>query len=284
MTGLWRSSLVVAAAAFLGAASACALMLWWAGLLPLRGFSAMSPAYCNVLKIPVYGEVITVRPTPQASAPLIGEEDFPSQDSTYAVSLEIEEAMRSASTDPNIKALLVDIDSGGGGPVAGLEIASAIRRFGRPSVAVIHEIGASSAYLAAAAADTIFASEESAVGSIGVSGSFLDQSEKNEREGITFHQLSSGPYKDTYSPDKPLTEAERALIMRDIKTSHENFVRAVAAFRKLPIEKVAAFADGSTLMGTDALEAGLIDQLGGTDDALSYLEEVIGEPVAVCLW
>ena len=128
----------------------------------------------------------------------------------------------------------------------------------------------------------VFASENSAVGSIGVSSSYTDISEKNRREGVTFHQLSSAPYKDTYNPDKPLTDAERALIMRDVNVSHDNFVRAVALYRGMPVESVAAFADGSTLPGQAALDAGLIDEIGGTEEALGYLEQAIGEPPAVC--
>jgi len=287
MADLWRGSLVVVAASFLGAGVACAIVLWWAGVLPPLFFSDASYQYCNVLKVPVHGTIVTVRPeaSPASISPEDPEDDaytLPPTDPTYAVSSEIEEMLRAAATDPTIKGLLVDIESYGGGPVAGDEIASAIRRFGKPSAAVIHEIGASSGYLAAAAADIVFASEDSSVGSIGATGSFIDQSKKNEKEGITYHQLSSAPYKDTFSPDKPLTEAERALIMRDIKISHDNFVRLIAEYRNQPIEKIAAVADGSTMMGKSALEAGLIDEIGGTEEALGYLEQAIGEPVAMC--
>jgi|SRR3989338_3513310 len=283
MIDLWRGSLVVAVA-FLGAAVATASVLWWAGLLPSLALSENAGEYCNVLKVPVYGTIVTIRPASSfAQAP--SEDDpglFPAPDTAFSISTEIEEMLRSARADPSIKALLVDVESGGGVAVAGTEIASAIRRFGKPSAAVIHDVGASAGYLAAAAADVVFASENSAVGSIGVSSSYTDISEKNRREGVTFHQLSSAPYKDTYSPDKPLTDAERALIMRDVNVSHDNFVRAVALYRGMPVESVAAFADGSTLPGQAALDAGLIDEIGGTEEALGYLEQAIGEPPAVC--
>ena len=267
MIDLWRGSLVVAVA-FLGAAVATASVLWWAGLLPSLALSENAGEYCNVLKVPVYGTIVTIRPASSfAQAP--SEDDpglFPAPDTAFSISTEIEEMLRSARADPSIKALLVDVESGGGVAVAGTEIASAIRRFGKPS----------------AAADVVFASENSAVGSIGVSSSYTDISEKNRREGVTFHQLSSAPYKDTYNPDKPLTDAERALIMRDVNVSHDNFVRAVALYRGMPVESVAAFADGSTLPGQAALDAGLIDEIGGTEEALGYLEQAIGEPPAVC--
>lgn len=282
MVDFLRGPLAVLAAAFIGAAAATTLVLWWGGLASLP--SPQAGAYCNVLKVPVYGEIVTIRPPTSLEGATEGDDPntSPPLEAAYAVSTEIEDSLRAAARDPNIKALLVDIESGGGGPVAGVEIASAIKRFGRPSAAVIHEIGASSGYLVAAAADTVFAADESQIGSIGVTSSFADQSKKDEKEGLTFHQLSSGPFKDMFNLAKPLTEAERALIMRDIQISHDNFVRQVAVYRNQPVEKIAALADGSTLMGKAALEAGLIDAIGGTDEALQYLEQAIGEPVALC--
>jgi len=187
-----------------------------------------------------------------------------------------------ASEDPNIKALLIDIDSGGGGAVAGEEIAMAVKRFGKPSAAVIREMGASSGYFVATAADTIFASEASSVGSIGTTYSYVSQYEKNKKEGYTFESLSSGPYKDMFSADKPLTDDERALIMRDIKIDRDNFVKRVAEYRNQPVEKIDALADGSTMLGQQALENGLIDKIGGTEEALAYLEQAIGEPPVLC--
>ncbi|MDP3645921.1 MAG: signal peptide peptidase SppA [bacterium] len=283
MNNLWHGSLVVVVASFLGAGVATSGVFLLVYFLPDNSNGNVPPAYCNVVRVPVYGEVVTIRPG--TSEPAISEDDATTPrivDTTYTVSTEIEETLRSAKGDESIKALLIDVDSYGGSPVGAIEIATAIRRFGRPTAAVIHGVGASAGYLIATAADTIFASEESNVGSIGVTGSYTDQSEKNRKEGITFHQLSSGPYKDTYSPDKPLTEAERGLIMSHIQTSHDNFVRIVAGYRQLSIEKVATLADGSTLMGRVALEAGLIDQLGGTEEALQYLEQAIGESATVC--
>lgn len=278
-----RGWFFVFVAAFLGASGATALILWFAGILPLS-ILGESASYCNVLKVPVYGEMVTIRPTLSSSSPEEGEEGVGPSDTMLSVSTEIEETLRAASQDPSIKGLLVDIDSGGGGAVAGVEVAAAIARFGKPSVAVIHEVGASSAYLAASAADIIFASEESAVGSIGVTGSYVEQVKKNEKEGVTYHQLSSAPYKDVYSPDKLLTENERALIMRDIKISHDNFVRDVAEYRGLPVEKVAVLADGWAPLGKAALEAGLIDRIGGTEEALGYLAEALGEEPVLCTW
>src|SRR3989344_1670221 len=133
MIDLWRGSLVVAVA-FLGAAVATASVLWWAGLLPSLALSENAGEYCNVLKVPVYGTIVTIRPA-SSFAPAPSEDDpglFPEPDTAFSISTEIEEMLRSARADPSIKALLVDVESGGGVAVAGTEIASAIRRFGKP--------------------------------------------------------------------------------------------------------------------------------------------------------
>lgn len=272
------------ASAFIGAAVACGLMLWGAGfMLPFTDSDAYG--YCNVLKVPVYGSITTIRPADASSSDQLPEEDtttYPTYDTNYTISMEIEETIRLASQDPTVKGFLVDIESYGGTPAASHEIARAIRKSGKPSAAVVHEFGTSGAYLVAASTDIIFASEESMVGSIGVTSSYVDNVEKNKKEGLTYNQLSSVPFKDAGSPDKPLTSAERALFMRDIQISHDNFVETVASFRNLPLEHVSSLADGSTIMGEAALEKGLIDAIGGTEEALGYLEQAIGEPVSVC--
>jgi protease-4 len=200
----------------------------------------------------------------------------------YTVANEIEDMLRDVSTDDGIKAILVDVDSPGGGVVSGQEIANAIRKSGKFSVSVIHEIGASAGYLAAAAANKVFAGRDSEVGSIGVTASYLNQYEKNQREGIKYEQLSSGTYKDTYSPDKPLTADERSLIMRDINMARDHFVTLVSEYRNIPVEDVDKLADGSTMLGDAALNNKLIDNLGTTWEALDALEAEIGEPVSLC--
>ena len=276
--------LLITIGAFLGAGAASLATLWFAGFFPPVG-SAGGSQYCNVLRLPVYGTIVTFRPPAEFQDPSndpSSPDQPPVPDTSFAVSGEIEDSLRMASTDPNIKALLVDVDSGGGGAVAGLEIAAAIKKFGKPSAAVIHELGASSGYLVATAADILFASEASSVGSIGTTYSYVSQYEKNKKEGYKFESLSSGPYKDMFSADKPLTDAERALIMRDIKIDRDNFVKRVAEYRHQPVEKIDALADGSSMLGEQALENGLIDRLGGTEEALSYLEQAIGEPPVLC--
>ncbi len=233
---------------------------------------------CNVLKINIHGTIVSTDSGGMSTA--VATNTY--AETGFAIASDITSAVRSAAMDENIKGLLIDVDSGGGGAEAGAEIAHAVQKFGKPSVAIIHEVGASSGYLIASAADTVVASEDSTVGSIGSTSSFLNYSAKDLKEGITYVQLSSGPYKDIFSPDKPMTTAERALIMRDITISRDNFVDLVARNRHQSTSSISELADGSAMLGAAALAHGLIDIIGYSDDAEKVLESKIGEPVNIC--
>jgi len=203
-------------------------------------------------------------------------------ESVITTSEDTEYYINQANFDPDIKAIMIEIDSGGGAPVAGEEIAEAISRAHKPTVALIRQTGASAAYWAASAADYIFASKNSDIGSIGVTMSYIDNTIQNQRDGLSYVQLSSGRFKDMGDPDKVMTYEEKNLLMRDLKIIHNNFIEAVAKNRGLQIEEVQKIADGSSVLGERALELGLIDEIGGIYDVKEYLKEKIGEDVRLC--
>jgi len=186
--------------------------------------------------------------------------------------------------DDYIEAIIVEIDSYGGSPVASEEIANALKSAGKTTVAVIREGGVSGAYLIATGADKIYASKMSDVGSIGITMSYLDYSQQNRKDGITYQQLSAGKFKDTGDPDKTLTAEEKALLMRDIKKLHTIFIEAVAKNRNLDIETIEKLADGSSMLGQDAKANGLIDEIGNIEDAENWLKtELQIEPI-LCIY
>jgi len=195
---------------------------------------------------------------------------------------DIVNAIEKAEKDDDVKAIVLEIDSHGGGPVAAEEIANALKRAEKPTIALIGEYGTSAAYYAATGADIIFASQNSTVGSIGISMSYTDNAKKNEEDGLTFNQLSVGKFKDTGAYDKPLTSEEKELLMRDINILHENFIKVVADNRNLDIEKVRQLADGSDMLGQMALENNLIDHIGGRYEVEEYLREKLGGDVEIC--
>ena len=230
--------------------------------------------YCNVQGIELHGGLYTYIPSVEGEDPSVYESLY----TDTVASESIVGQIRMAEEDESIKAILVEIDSSGGGPVAGEEVMRAMKESTKPVVALIREQGLSAAYLAATGADRIFASESSDVGSIGVTMSYLEEADPDGK----YNQISSGKFKDAGNPSKPLTEEERQLFMRDVLILHENFVRMVSENRNLPIEKVKAIADGSSVLGATAKQLGLIDEIGGWTEAEKYLEGVIGEKAEVC--
>ena len=187
-----------------------------------------------------------------------------------------------AQNNPQIKSVLLSIDSGGGDAVAGEEVANALKEFDKPSVAVIRGLGASAAYWASTGADKIYTSKLSEVGGIGITASYLDETVKNSKDGYTYVNLVSAPYKDLGDPNKSLSTQERALIMRDIQKMHDIFVDDISINRNIERSDVDQMSDGMTFLGIDALSAGLTDEIGSLADATRYLEEQMGQGAEVC--
>ena len=228
-------------------------------------------ADCNVTGIELHGSLFTYLSDSDSES---GEDIVSSEEIVYWI--------EDAEKDSTFKAILLEVDSYGGSPVAAEEVADALKRAEKPTVALIREGGVSAAYWAATGADNIFASKNSDVGSIGATMSYLDASRKNQLDGFNYVDLSSGKFKDTGNPDKPLSAEERVLLMRDVNILHNNFISAVAENRNLDIEKVRALADGSTLLGEMALENGLVDRIGGIFEVKEFLKEMIDEDVEIC--
>ncbi|MDO8589974.1 MAG: signal peptide peptidase SppA [bacterium] len=226
---------------------------------------------CNVLAFSIKGYLSTYLP----SQPEGQEVDVSSsEDIVYGI-------LR-AQNDPDIKAVMLSIDSPGGDGVAGEEIARALKSLDKPSVAVIRGIGASAAYWAATGADKIYASKISDVGGIGVTASYLNESNKNAKDGYTFVELSSAKYKDTGDPNKPLTQEEKEILLSDVRKAHNVFVKDVATNRGLELKAVESLANGLTYIGEDALKSGLIDEIGDITTATKYVEDQIGEKAEFC--
>lgn len=267
----------------LAAVAAIGLLAFWAGLWlwgdwndEWSGFNSQfyaSDGYCNIAIVPITGDITTL-PYP--------EDPLAESSSQYQTALvdDVLFQLRVAEYDPYIEGILVRIDSLGGAPVASEILTDAFRSSPLPVAALIREAGTSGAYLAATGADTIFASPLSDVGGIGVTMSYVDNVGKNAKEGLGYVQLSSAPFKDYGDPNKPLTAAERALLERDLKIYHEEFVKKVAENRDLPVEDVAKLADGSSVPGALALENGLIDALGNQDATRAWFAKELGMPAA----
>jgi len=235
----------------------------------------VSDGVCNIAVASVSGGITTI-----SGATTTEEEDSFITNADDVIAL-----LRSAEADLNVLGVIINIDSLGGAPVASELIANALKNLSLPTVALIREFGTSGGYLAATGADTIIASPFSDVGSIGVTLSYLENWEKNAKEGLRFVSLSSGKYKDYGNPDKPLTAEERTLLERDLKIYHDQFVKEVSENRNLPIEDISKLADGSSMPGELALQNKLIDALGDQETARAWFAGELGisnEEVIFC--
>lgn len=219
---------------------------------------------CNVLGLTVYGDIGTY-------------------DGGYAfTSSNHIRSMLDYVQDTAIKAVLVEVDSSGGSPVAGDEIMQLLAEQPVPVVASIRELGASAGYMSILSADRIFMHKYGTVGSIGIIYPHYDYTEKNKQDGIKYEPIQSAPMKDAGSPDRPMTEAERAAIQAEIDYLFDGFVDSVAMYRNLSRVAVLESATGATFMAPEALKRGLIDEVGGIQEVRKYLSEEIGEPAVVC--
>ena len=230
---------------------------------------------CNVLPINIRGDIQTY-----FSSDLYDDNGYLNVDGTS--SEDIQATIMDIENYPNIKAILVVVDSYGGKAVAGEEISNLWKQSSKPVIALIRSAADSAAYYSISSSDYIFASEMSDIGSIGVTQSGLINVKKNEKEGLTFIELNTGKYKDILNPDKPVTVDELRYIKAQLQIVHDKFVTDVSRNRSIPIDKVKNMADGSSVLGKKAIELGLIDEIGDYYDATAYISKIIGESVQIC--
>jgi protease-4 len=225
--------------------------------------TGISDGTCNVAVLPIEGEIWPFYG--MSYTPLIVTPEM------------VETSMDTIEEDDTIKAVLIEINSPGGLPVASERIAERLRNSSLPTVGLIGDIGASGGYMVAAATDHLIASPMSTVGSIGVTMSYVENSAQNEEDGLTYVELNTGKFKDSGSPDKPLSEEERELFQRDLDDLYETFITMVSEYRNIPLDKVRELADGSTLNGTRAKDLGLVDEVGGRAEAKAALAKILNK-------
>ncbi|MBW2980019.1 signal peptide peptidase SppA [Candidatus Woesearchaeota archaeon] len=213
----------------------------------------------NVALIPVKG-VITVDPASGWGERVVS-------------STEITEFIEKADKNPKIEAIILDINSPGGSAVASEEIAVAVKKADKTTIALIREVGASGGYWIASAADQIVANRMSVTGSIGVFSSYLEFSGLLRDYNVTYQRLVSGEYKDMGSPFKELTPNERGLLQSKLDRIHSFFIEEVAVNRGLSYEQVQPLSTGAFYLGIEAKELGLVDVLGGKQEVIDILEK-----------
>ena len=185
------------------------------------------------------------------------------------------QALDRAGRDSSVRAVIVAIDSPGGSVAGGEALHAALTRLAqrKPVVATMGGTAASAGYMVALPAARIFAREATVTGSIGVILQSLDASALLATLGVRVESLPSGAFKDQPSPFRPLTDEGRAQLMRVVRDLHEQFMAMVAADRDMPAERVRELADGRVFTGREAVRLGLVDAIGGEQEARAWLAE-----------
>ena len=173
--------------------------------------------------------------------------------------------------NPDVKSIVLRIESPGGAVGAAQEIYQEVKRTNevKPVIASMGSMGASGGYYAALGADNIIANPGTMTGSIGVIVKFPNLEGLFEKIGYKSEVIKSGPLKDIGASNRSLSEDERRLMQDLIDNVYKQFVRDIAEARALPVETVNELADGRVYTGEQALEVGLIDSLGNFTDAIT---------------
>jgi protease IV len=195
------------------------------------------------------------------------------------------EELQQYLADDGVKAIILRVDSPGGGVGPSQEIYREIMRIKsnskRKVVTSMGSVAASGGYYIACASDLIVANPGTITGSIGVVMQFSNFEELLKKIGIKGVVLKSGEHKDIGSPFREMTLEEKRIMQEVLDNVHQQFIQAVADGRKLERSKVAQIADGRILTGEQAKNLGLVDQLGNLQDTIDItakLAGIVGKP------
>ncbi|MBI5206665.1 MAG: signal peptide peptidase SppA [Candidatus Firestonebacteria bacterium] len=214
----------------------------------------------------IYGEISVERETSVFPGLLTGAD-------------QVVDRLRKIGKNKNIKAIVLRINSPGGTAGASQEIyeeVNKLRKNGKKVVVSMGDMAASGAYYISCAADKIVANPATVTGSIGVIFNFGNMEELFKKIGVKIEVVKSGKNKDIGAFWRSPDEEETKLLQGLIDNTYEQFVKAVAEGRNMPIEKVKELADGSIFNGEQALEKGLVDKLGNLPDAIQLAQDLAG--------
>lgn len=197
---------------------------------------------------------------------------------------QIVDELKQARENPEIRAVVLRLNTGGGTTVGSDEIGQEVervRKAGKPVVASMGEMAASGGYWISAKADKIVANPSTLTGSIGVIIQITKLKELYEKIGVETTNFTTGPYKDMGATNKEISPEEAKIFQSLIDDSYEEFVKVVAEGRNMDIARAKTLADGRIYSGKQAKEVGLVDELGNFQEAVDLaakLAKIEGEP------
>jgi len=180
--------------------------------------------------------------------------------------------MRKLRLDDSVKAVVLRVNSPGGSATASEIIQREVKltRDSKPVIISMGDIAASGGYWISTYGNRIFAESNTVTGSIGVFGLLMNVQQVANENGITWDVVKTGRFADTQTVSRPKTPQELALIQKIVDQVYSKFLDKVAESRQLPKDTVAQIAQGRVWSGIDAKQLGLVDEIGGLDDAIEY--------------
>lgn len=188
------------------------------------------------------------------------------------------EWIRDLRNEPSVKGVLIRVNSPGGAVTPSQEISRAVARLAKqkPVVVSMSSAAASGGYYISAPATCIFANPSTITGSIGVIMELTNVADLMDKIGVKRQSLTSGKLKGAGTPFRKMTRDEREYLQSIVDDMHDQFVRAVAKGRHMDLKEVRAIADGRVFTGRQARTVGLVDKLGGMEDAAAELKSLCG--------
>jgi protease-4 len=189
--------------------------------------------------------------------------------------------LQRARDDESVKAVVLRVDSPGGSAFASDVIANeiaALQNAGKPVVASMSSVAASGGYWISVGADRVFASPMTITGSIGIFGMFPTYQRTAAHLGIANDGVGSTPFAGQLRPDRAMTDETKRLFQLVIEEGYDDFIGRVATYRGMDKGEVDAVGQGRVWTGADALRHGLVDELGGLEEAVAFAAELVDMP------
>jgi protease-4 len=204
-----------------------------------------------------------------------------------ASSDEVVRQMKKYRNNSSVRAIVLHIDSPGGGVVASQEMyeeVRAVRDGGKPVIVSMGSLAASGGYYVAVGGSYLVANRGTLTGSVGVISEFLQVKDALDKLGIGVKTIKAGKLKDAGSPMRAMNEDDQKYFQALMDDVHRQFIDVVVRERKMDVEKVRELADGRVFTGEQALQLGLVDTLGTFEDAVRIAAVKVGikgEPAIV---
>ncbi|MCX7946263.1 MAG: signal peptide peptidase SppA [Hydrogenophilus sp.] len=248
-----------------------ALVPWHRYRLTTRALDSLRRRSGEIRVIPIDGAIVE-------------EED---SEEAVAAAVSLVEHLTAAAEDPHVRAVVLRIASPGGSAFAAETIRRTVEHLqqsGKPVIASLAGVAASGGYWLAAPADLIVATPYTLTGSIGVFALLPNLSGLLEKLHLSTDGVATGPFAAALDPRLPLSERVADALQRSVDHTYRRFLTVVADGRKLPLQEVAAVAEGRVWLGETAQKLGLIDRLGGLNDAIALARERANAPDAAVTW